>query len=187
MLLRRRMLMAGKKKWKLYEPLEYLVFDGTKIFDTGVYGNETIHIYTKFLRTDISGAHYLFGCSSGNRLTGYLSSSGYWRYGSGYPTFNTNSKAEIYGATVTPGKTTVGSYTKSFSFSAFTTAFTIPVGGHKPSSGKATPQFKGYLYYFKMEKDGEVVVDWIPVRRISDGLECFWDKVTEQFVEPLVL
>ena len=179
--------MASKTEDLPYEPLDYIVFDGSLIFDTGYYGNETIHIRTKFRRTDTSGAHYLFGCSAGNRLTGYLSSSGYWRYGSGYPTFNTNNTTTTYEAVVTPGKTTVGSYTKTFSFSAFTTQHTIPVGGHKPASGAYTPQFKGYLYYFQMDKDGTTVVDWIPVRRKSDGLECFWDKVTQRFIEPIQL
>lgn len=182
--MRRRALMSVMKP-QLYEELEYLEFDGNLIFDTGYKGNQTISINTKFLRTDVSAAHYLFGCSSGNRITGYLTTSGYWRYGSGYPTFNTSSKNTIYTATVTPGKTTVNGSSKTFSYSPFTTSFTIPVGGHKPSSGVATPQFKGYMYYFNMEIDGDVVVDWIPVRRYSDGLKCFWDKVTETFVEPL--
>ena len=177
--------MSKKKSDLPYEPLEYLVFDGTLIFDTGYNGNQTIYIYTKFQRTDASAAHYLFGCSSGNRLTGYLNQSGYWRYGTAYPTFNTKSTDTIYEAEVTPSKTTINGSSKSFSVNEFTTAYTIPVGGHKPSSGVATPQFKGHLYYFKMEKDGAVVVDWIPVRRLSDGAELFWDKVTEQFVEPL--
>ena len=31
----------------------------------------------------------------------------------------------------------------------------------------------------------EIVVDWIPCRRLSDGVEGFWDCVTETFIEPL--
>lgn len=165
-----------------FEKIEFVTFDGTTIFDTGIYGNERISIETEFQRSDIGGAPYLFGCSSGNRLTAYLTQSGYWRYGTGYPTFNTNNKNKTY-AKVTPGMTTVGSSTKTFSTSKFTTEFTIPVGGHKPSSGTPTPQFKGYLWYFKIWIGDELVLDWIPMRRVIDGVEGFWDNVSQTFIE----
>lgn len=167
-----------------YEQIEYVTFNGDKCFDTGVYGNNQTYIDVLFKRTNTSAAHYLFGCSSGNRLTGYLTSSGYWRYGSAYPTFNTNNTS-LTKAIVTPTKTTVGSNTRTFSTNAFTTAFTMPLGGHKPASGVATPTYKGYVYYFVMRHGDEIVVDWLPCKRLSDGMEGFWDCVTNTFVEPL--
>mgnify|MGYP006932838541 CR=1 FL=1 len=167
-----------------YEFIEYVTFNGDKCYETGVYGNNVTVLEMEFQRTDTSGAHYLFGCSSGSRLTGYLTSSGYWRYGTGYPTFNTNNTNRTI-ATVTPGKTTVGSYSRTFSYGSFTTAFTIPVGGHKPSSGTPIPQFKGYLYYFRIIQDGVTMIDWLPCRRKSDGVEGFWDNVTNSFVAPI--
>lgn len=177
-------LIAGGVLTDDYELVEYVTFDGTVVFDTGVYGNNETYIDVLFKRTNTSAAHYLFGCSSGNRLTGYLTSSGYWRYGTGYPTFNTNNTS-LTKAIVTPTKTTVGSYTRTFSTSAFTTAFTIPLGGHKPASGVATPSYKGYVYYFVMRYDDEVVVDWLPCKRLSDGVVGFWDCVTNTFIEPM--
>lgn len=177
-------LIAGGVLADGYELIEYVTFDGTVVFDTNVYGNNETYIDVLFKRTNTSAAHYLFGCSSGNRLTGYLTSSGYWRYGSAYPTFNC-ANTNLTKAIVTPTKTTVGSYTRTFSTSAFTTGFTIPVGGHKGSSGVATPQFKGYLYYFVMRHGDEIVVDLLPCKRLSDGMEGFWDCVTNTFVEPL--
>lgn len=167
-----------------YEQIEYVTFNGDKTFDTGQYGNNQTSISLLFKRTDTSGAHYIFGCSSGNRLTGSLTTSGYWRYGNGYPTFNTNNK-NLTIAMVSPGATIVGTNRRTFSVNTFTTAFTIPVGGHKPSSGVATPQFKGYLYYFRMSIADEVVVDWLPCKRLSDGVEGFWDCVTNTFIEPM--
>ena len=175
-------LIAGGVLTDGYELIEYVTFNGDKCFDTGVYGNNETYIDVLFKRTNTSAAHYLFGCSSGNRLTGYLTSSGYWRYGSGYPTFNTNNTS-LTKAVVTPTKTTVGSYTRTFSTSAFTTAFTMPLGGHKPASGVATPSYKGYVYYFVMRHGDEIVVDWLPCKRLSDGVEGFWDCVTQTFVE----
>lgn len=179
----REPLIAGGVMTDGYELVEYVTFDGTVVFDTGVYGNNETYIDVLFKRTNTSAAHYLFGCSSGNRLTGYLTSSGYWRYGSGYPTFNTNNTS-LTKAIVTPTKTTVGSYTRTFSTSAFTTAFTMPLGGHKPASGVATPSYKGYVYYFVMRHGDEIVVDWLPCKRLSDGIEGFWDCVTQSFIEP---
>lgn len=168
-----------------YERIDYLTFNNDKIFDTGVYGNDRTYIELLFKRTDTSGADYIFGCSSGKRLTGYLTTSGYWRYGNGYPTFNTNNKNLSY-AEVTPGATTVNGTTRTFSIGGtFTTAFTIPVGGHKPSSGVATATYQGYLYFFRMRIDDEYVVDYMPCKRLSDGVEGLWDCVTQTFVEPL--
>ena len=177
-------LIAGGVLTDGYELVEYITFDGTVVFDTNVYGNNDTYIDVLFKRTNTSAAHYLFGCSSGNRLTGYLTSSGYWRYGSGYPTFNTNN-TNLTKAIVTPTKTTVGSNTRTFSTNAFTTAFTMPLGGHKPASGVATPTYKGYVYYFVMRHGDEIVVDWLPCKRLSDGMEGFWDCVTNSFIEPL--
>jgi hypothetical protein len=167
-----------------YEQIEYVTFNGDKTYETGQYGNHQTSLDLLFQRTDTSGAHYIFGCSSGNRLTGYLTTSGYWRYGNAYPTFNTNNK-NLTKAIVTPGKTTVGTSTRTFNVNEFTTAFTIPVGGVKPNTGIAVPQFKGYLFYFKMSIADEIVVDWIPCKRLSDDVEGFWDCVTNTFIEPI--
>ena len=61
----------------------------------------------------------------------------------------------------------------------------MSLGGYTTTSGTRTAGYRGYIYYFKVITDGALVADWIPVRRLSDGLECFWDRVTESFIEPL--
>lgn len=183
-MLMRRLLMKAKDK-VLYEELEYLTFDGTKIYDTGQYANEKTSVDIKFKRTDTSSSVYLYGVSVSPRFTAHMAQSGYWRYGeSAYPTFNTKKTDEIV-ASVTPTRIKVDSYSRSFTATAFTTKYTVPIGGHTPSSGVPTPQFVGNIYYFQMSIDGVLVADWIPVRRLSDGVECFWDKVTNNFVEAL--
>jgi hypothetical protein len=169
----------------LYEEIEYVTFDGATVYDTGQYGNEKTSIDIKFKRANTSANVYLYGVSNSPRLSAHLAQSGYWRYGeSAYPTFNTKNTNENV-ATVTPTRTKVGSYSRSYTATSFTTKFTLPIGGHTPSSGVPTPQFVGNIYYFTMSIDGVLVADWIPVRRLSDGLECFWDKVTQSFIEPL--
>ena len=169
-----------------YDLIDRVAFNNNVAFDTGFYGNEKTYIDVMFQRTDTSGADYLFGCSSGNRLTAYCpaSGSGYWRYGSAYPTFTTSSK-KIYVATVTPTKTTVDRTSGSISTSAFTTSWTLPLGGHKGSTDTITKTFQGYVYYFRMKHGTEQLLDWYPCKRKSDGVEGFWDCVTQTFVEPL--
>lgn len=183
-MLMRRLLMKAKDK-VLYEELEYLTFDGTKIYDTGQYANEKTSVNIKFKRTETSSNDYLYGVSASPRFTAYLGQSGYWRYSeSAYPTFNTKN-TNVTTASVTPTEIRVGAYSRSVTVTAFTTKYTVPIGGHTPNSGVPTPQFVGYIYYFQMSIDGVLVADWIPVRRLSDGVECFWDKVTNNFVEAL--
>lgn len=185
--MRRRALLAasssGASSGGGYTPIDYVTFDGSTIFDTGLLGEDGWTIRIKFKRTDTASNVYLYGVSTGQRLTANLAQSGYWRYGEGaYPTFNTK-KTDETEAEVTPTRTKVGSYSKTYSASDFTTKFTVPLGGHTPSSGVPTPQFKGYVYYFQIEYNGIMLLDWIPA--IEDGVEGFWDKVTKTFVKPL--
>lgn len=179
---RRRALLAASQKMG-YEPIEYVTFDGSTIFDTGVYGNNTLTIEVKFRRTNTASNVYLYGVSASPRLSAYLGQSGYWRYSeSAYPTFNTKN-TNVTEAKVTPTETRVGSYRRTYSSSAFTTKFTMPLGGHTPKSGVRTPQFIGEVYYFRMSVDGKYILDWTPA--ISNGVEGFWDNVTNEFVAPL--
>lgn len=168
-----------------YEIIDRVSCNKDKRFDTGFYGNSTTSIDVMFQRTLTDSAAYLFGCTSGNRLTGYLSSgSGYWRYGSAYPTFAT-ATMKIYKGVVTPGKTTIDNTSRTFSFSEFTTSYTIPLGGYKASSDTITKTFVGFLYYFRMWHGDTLLLDWYPCKRLSDGVEGFWDCVTQTFVEPI--
>lgn len=168
-----------------YEIIESVSFDNDKVFDTGVYGNEKTYIDVMFRRTDTSGADYMFGCSAGDRMTAYLTTSGYWRYGSGAPTFNT-ANTRIHYAEVTPGRTTVSDLSRTFTVGdAFTTQHTLPLGGNKPASGTPTKTYQGVIYFFRMRHGSETVVDWYPCRRKSDGVEGFWDCVSQKFIEPI--
>ena len=170
-----------------YELIDRVAFNNDIAFDTGYYGNEQTYIDVLFQRTDTSGADYLFGCAAGDRLTGYLTSSGYWRYGSAYPTFNTNSK-KIYEAIVTPTRTTIDrTNSATRSVAAFTTSRTIPLGGYKASSTSdtITRTYQGYIYYFKMRHGNNLLLEWYPCRRKSDGEEGFWDCVSQTFIEKM--
>lgn len=167
-----------------YELLDYITFNNDKTYNTGILGNERSSVEVMFRRTDTSGADYMFGTSAGARITGYLTTSGYWRFGAGAPTFNTNNKNLNYGV-VTPGKTTVSGSSKTYSIgNDFVTDNPIPVGGHTPSSGVPTATYQGYMFFFRMKEDNAYVVDFVPLKRKSDGMEGFWDCITQQFIEP---
>ena len=168
-----------------YEIIDRVYFNKNKAFNTGYYGNNTTSIDVMFQRTSISAAAYLFGLTQGNRLTGYLSSgAAYWRYGNAYPTFAT-ATLKIYKGVVTPGKTTVDDTSKTFTVNEFTTTEPIPVGGYKSGVNPITKHYIGYIYYFRMWHGDTLLVDWYPCRRLSDGVEGFWDCVTQTFIEPI--
>lgn len=163
--------------------IDYVTFDGSTIFDTGVLGNNTLRIEVKFRRTDTASNVYLYGVSVSPRLSAYLGQSGYWRYSdSAYPTFNTKNTI-LTEAKVTPTYIEVGTNGRSITSSAFTTKYTIPLGGHTPSSGVPTPQFIGEVYYFKISVNNTYLLDWTPA--FKDGVEGFWDSVTNTFIAPL--
>ena len=169
-----------------YDILDYLTCANDKVFDTNVYSNETTYVELLFRRTNYAAAEYIYGCSSTSdrRFTAYLTTSGYWRHGSGYALINCKDGLLHYGY-VTPSKITVDNSSRSFTISAYTSPFTVPVGGYKPATGIAQADYQGHIYYFRMWHGEEIVVDYIPCKRLSDGVEGFWDCVTQTFIEPL--
>ena len=170
-----------------YELIDYVTFNANKLFDAGII-ESTYKIEVLFERTDTSGTPYLYGIVTSPHtasVTAYLTSSGSWRWGSSYRGFTSNTtkmyKVEISNGTFV-GDFTSASFTKS---SAFTTPDTLIVGGYRGSSDGTAKQYKGYLYYFRIKEGDAYIVDWYPCRRKSDGVEGFWDCVTQTFIEPL--
>ena len=172
-----------------YELIDRVTFNKDKAFDTCYQGNNTTYIDVMFQRTDTSAACYLYGCSPNGkaRLTAYLSTSGAWRYGTSlYKGFTVVDKY-IYTGRVTPTGITVNKNTQTYTSTAFTTVQNIPIGGHRSSESSATvtKSFIGYIYYFRMKHGSTLLLDWYPCRRKSDGMEGFWDCVTQSFIEPI--
>ena len=170
-----------------YEPIDYVTFNADKLFDAGII-ESTYKIEVLFERTDTSGTPYLYGIVTSPHtasVTAYLTSSGSWRWGSSYRGFTSNTtkmyKVEISNGTFV-GDSTSAAFTKS---SAFTTPDTLIVGGYRGSSGGTYKQYKGYLYYFRIKDGSTYIADWHPCRRKSDGVEGFWDCVSQKFIEPI--
>lgn len=170
-----------------YEPIDYITFNADKVFDAGII-ESTYKIEVLFERANTSGTPYLYGIVTSPHtasVTAYLTSSGSWRWGSSYRGFTSNTtkmyKVEISNGTFVSDFTSV-TFSKS---SAFTTPDTLIVGGYRGTSGAITKQYKGYLYYFRIKDGNTYIADWYPCRRKSDGVEGFWDSVTQTFIEPI--
>ena len=170
-----------------YELIDYVSFNADKLFDAGII-ESTYKIEVLFERTETSGTPYLYGIVTSPHtasVTAYLTSSGSWRWGSSYRGFTSNTtkmyKVEISNGTFV-GDFTSASFTKS---SAFTTSDTLVVGGYRGSAGGTYKQYKGCLYYFRIKEGDNVIADWYPCKRKADGVEGFWDCVTQSFIEPM--
>lgn len=168
-----------------YTEIEYLTFNGTQIYDVGYKGNNQTTLEIKFKRTNVTSPTYLFGCdgNTSSRLTAYLNSNGYWRYGSYGRIFGTRN-TNIHTAEVTPNGINFNSDVYEYSANNFETPHPLSIGGYTTSSGERVSGYRGYIYYFRMYIDGVLVCDWIPVRR-DDGVECFFDRVKNNFVTPI--
>ena len=169
-----------------YEALDYVTFDADKLFDAGII-KSTYKIEVLFERSETSKTPYLYGIVTSPHtasVTAYLSSSGAWRFGSSYKGLTTTT-TKMYKVEISNG-TFVGDFSSSsFTKSTFTTPDTLVVGGSRAASGATSKSYGGLIYYFRIKEDNDVIADWYPCRRLSDGVEGFWDCVTQTFVEPL--
>lgn len=169
-----------------YEPINYVTFNADKLFDAGII-KSTYKIEVLFQRTEITAKPYLYGCITNPHtasVTAYMSSGGAWRFGTSYKGVNTNTlkmfKVEISNGTIVYDSTS-GTFTKA----TFTTPDTLVVGGARAVSGSTSKSYKGYIYYFRVLNGSTPILDWYPCKRKSDGVEGFWDCVTQSFVSPI--
>ena len=169
-----------------YEPIEYVNFDDDKLYDAGII-KSTYKIEVLFERSETSKTPYLYGVITSPHtasVTAYLTSSGSWRFGSSYKGFTTNT-LKMYKVEISNG-TFVGDFTSStFTKSTFTTPDTLVVGGSRAASGSASKGYRGMIYYFRILEGSTPILDWYPCRRKADGVEGFWDCVTQTFVAPM--
>lgn len=175
-------------------PSDYIVlgtvdFNNDKIFDTGIFINENCVIETKMWNGSTSTSHYMYGVlTSDNKAsaTAYLARSGTWRFGATTRTINTADADDhilIQNiSSVTKDRT---KYSSSGTQGAFVTPYTLPVGGSVSATGVYSKGFIGSIYYLKITEGENLLLYWLPCRRKSDGVEGFWDCVTQTFVEPM--
>lgn len=169
-----------------YEVIDYVTFAKNKLYDLGIVNsNQTIEVM--FARSEKSTTPYLYGCVTSPHtasVSAYLSSGGAWRFGSSYKGLSTNNTF-INRVIVANGTTNYNFTAGTFTKSTFTTPDTVVLGGYRAASGALTKNYQGKVYYIRITQGGNPIIDYYPCKRLSDGVEGFWDSVSQTFIEPM--
>lgn len=169
-----------------YEAIDYVTFAEDKLYDLGIVNsNQTIEVM--FARSEKSSTPYLYGCVTSPHtatVSAYLSAGGSWRFGSSYKGLNMNDTL-IHRVIISSGKTEADFASGSFTKSTFTTPNTVVLGGYRAASGSLTKNYQGRVYFIRITQGSTPIIDYYPCKRLSDGVEGFWDCVTQRFIAPL--
>lgn len=169
-----------------YEAIDYVTFSKNKLYDLGIVNsNQTLEVM--FARSEKSTTPYLYGCVTSPHtatVSAYLSSGGAWRFGSSYKGLSTNNTF-INRVIIANGTTNYNFTAGTFTKSTFTTPDTVVLGGYRAASGALTKNYQGKVYYIRITQGGNPIIDYYPCKRLSDGVEGFWDSVSQTFIEPM--
>lgn len=169
-----------------YEAIDYVTFAKNKLYDLGIVNsNQTIEVM--FARSEKSSTPYLYGCVTSPHtatVSAYLSSGGAWRFGSSYKGLSTNNTF-INRVIIANGTTNFNFTAGTFTKSTFTTPDTVVLGGYRAASGALTKNYQGKVYYIRITQGSNPIIDYRPCKRLSDGVEGFWDCVSQTFIAPM--
>lgn len=169
-----------------YELLEYTTFNDDNLYDLGIVKN-TYELEVLFQRSEKSATPYLYGCLTSPHtatVSAYLSSGGSWRWGNAYKGISTNNLNE-WRVRMKNGNALYNGTSSNFTNNTFTTPDTVVLGGYRTASGSLVKGYIGKVFYIRISEDGEYLKDWYPCKRLSDGVEGFWDCVSQTFIEPM--
>ena len=168
-----------------YEILNHVTFNADKMFDACII-ETTYTIESLWARDATSSSQYMYGFVTSPHtasVTAYL--GGTWRWGNQGSSLTFNDKNQHYTQHY-DAKIYYDGNTRAYSkSSAFTTADTLIVGGRRGSDGTVGATFIGKIYYFRVYDGSTVILEWYPCKRLSDGVEGFWDCLNQTFIEPL--
>lgn len=169
-----------------YEVMDYVTFSKNKIYDMGII-ESTYTLEVMFARSETSSTPYLYGIVTSPHtasVSAYLSQGGSWRFGAYYKGLNMKDTL-IHRVNISNGKTEADFTRGTFTKSDFITPDTVVLGGYRSASGSLTKNYQGKVYYFRIYEGNTLIKDLQPCKRLSDGVEGFWDCVTQSFVEPI--
>lgn len=169
-----------------YELLEYTTFNADNLYDLGIV-KSTYELEVLFQRSETKTTPYLYGCVTSPHtasVTAYLSTGGSWRWGTSYKGIGTNNLNE-WRVRMKNGNALYNGTSSNFTKATFTTPDTVVLGGYRTATGSLVKGYKGKVFYIRIHESGDYILDWYPCKRISDGVEGFWDCVTNTFIEPL--
>jgi len=168
-----------------YEILDYVTFSADKMFDAGII-EKSYTIESLWSRDTTNSSQYMYGVVTSPHtatVTAYL--GGTWRWGNQGSSLTFNDKNQHYTRHYDANIYYDGSTRAYSKASAFTTPDTLIVGGRRGSDGVPVATFNGKIYYYRVYNGATVMLEWYPCKRLSDGVEGFWDCVSQTFVEPI--
>lgn len=169
-----------------YEVIEGITFNADTAFDLQKITQDN-RIEVAFQRNSTSSSDYLYGVlSSGNTasVTAYCASNGAWRFGSQLVRPNA-ADMDVHKMTIENGLSIFDGNDTSFTANSFTTPSTLILGGYRDVDGSVYKTFEGIIFFFRIWEGDSIIMELIPSKRLSDGVEGFWDCVTQRFIEPL--
>ncbi len=169
-----------------YELIDYVTFTKDKLYDLGVV-KSTYTLEVMFKRSESTTTPYLYGIVTNPHtasVTAYMSSGGAWRFGSSYKGLSTNNTI-INRVIISNGTTNFNFGTGTFTKSTFTTPDTVVLGGYRSALGSLIRNYQGRVYFFRITEGSTPIIDYYPCKRKSDGVEGFWDCVSQTFVESI--
>lgn len=169
-----------------YELIDYVTFTKDKLFDLG-FVKSTYELDVMFKRSESKSTPYLYGIITSPHtasVTAYLSSGGAWRFGTSYKGISMNNII-THIVKIKNGSATYDFTTSGFTKATFTTPNTVVLGGSRSASDSVTKSYQGKVFYFRISEGDTQIIDYFPCKRLSDGVEGFWDCVTQTFIEPL--
>ena len=169
-----------------YESIPYTTFTKEQLYDLCIVdSSQTIEVM--FARSEKTTTPYLYGIVTSPHtatVSAYLSSGGSWRFGSSYKGLNMND-TRIHRVIISNGKSEADFVSGTFTKSTFTTPNTVVLGGYRAATGALTKTYQGKVYYIRITDGGNPIIDYLPCKRLSDGVEGFWDCVSQTFIEPM--
>ena len=189
-----------------YTELEYLQSSGTQYIDTGIKGDQDTKAEIKFVVTSSSCEYNAWYAVFGARESKVSRAFNFWapitvenNLGANFGDlggvvsdvqFSTNT---TYVIELSKNRLIVNNASKTISqTSDFTTPtnivlFNINGGEHSTGGGLANSgcggnrAFVGNIYYFRLYENNDLVRNFIPARRNSDGVLGMYDTITGQF------
>lgn len=168
-----------------YTEIEGIEFNADKVFALQAITQDN-SIDVMFQRNSTASSDYLYGVlSSGNTasVTAYCAGNGAWRFGSQLVRPNTADK-DVHRMVITNGLSRFDGVDTTFGESSFTTPDSLVLGGYRDVEGNVYATFMGTVYFFRIWKGNNIDVELIPCVN-NDGVEGFWNCVTQTFIEPM--
>ena len=184
-----------------YTELEYLESTGTQYIDTGIKADQNVNINVKAkvwvssghsVEHDFIGTHY---------ATGAPDTFVFGAYGEYIFVFNKDLQNQLGSMTITNAfntpvyveatfypndgviQETVGQTTRTFSGSAYTLSNNTNIAIFARGMHPTIPMpFYGRIYYLQLTINNNVVGNFIPARRNSDGVLGMYNTITQTFL-----